>query len=130
MSHHEDGGRGGTPLAHALFYGYTEAAEIPASVAVVPTISLLLLRGASVLLPNDGYTYGGTPLHIAVATYADENIIAMLLEYGADINQSSDEGTPLDTATRTGSTTAVRLIETRGGKYGLQLGDWPHSRLE
>ncbi|MBT5874262.1 MAG: hypothetical protein HOH43_12655 [Candidatus Latescibacteria bacterium] len=94
------------------------------------TVAILLANGASIHKPYDGFTFGGTALHVAAASNSDESIFDLLLEYQADINQQSNEGTPLDTASREGNVNAVVYIEARGGKSAEQLGDWPHSRKE
>lgn len=92
------------------------------------TTASLLANGASVHKPYDGFTFGGTALHVAASSNCDEPIFDLLLEYEADINQSSNEGTPLDTALRAGNRSAVVYLEARGAKTAEQLGDWPHGR--
>ena len=49
-------------------------------------------------------------------------IVKLLVEYGADINQVSDTGlTPLDLARRAKRTENVRFLEGIGAKTGLQM---------
>jgi ankyrin repeat protein len=76
------------------------------------TIELLLAKGADVNLKDQD---GRTPLHLA-AESADSDIVALLLDKGAEISARDDESgfTALHHAARFGNKNATELLIARG----------------
>lgn len=75
-------------------------------------VHLLLRHGAN---PNAKRSDGQTPLHAAVVAHGDVDILAMLIDAGADLDErDNDLDAPLRLAAELGRTEAVKLLLDRG----------------
>ena len=70
--------------------------------------------GASVEKSSDTFTFGGKAIHVAAATDASPRMIKMLIQAGADVNQSMNPGTPLEVAARSGREGTVEMLRAKG----------------
>lgn len=94
-----------TPLGLAAFFKRRETAR------------LLVARGADVNQFSRHASIRVAPLHSALADRADEEIAALLVAAGAEVNaRASGEGTPLHTAAFEGSLEVVRLLLASGAE--------------
>ncbi|RDW91683.1 hypothetical protein BP5796_02848 [Coleophoma crateriformis] len=74
--------------------------------------------------PSDRTMFDWSPLHWAAHNdlVHGHEIVKLLVEYGADIDQVSDTGsTPLDMARRANRTQNVKFLEQLGAKSRMQL---------
>ncbi|RDW60584.1 hypothetical protein BP6252_11967 [Coleophoma cylindrospora] len=74
--------------------------------------------------PSDRTIFDWSPLHWAAHNdlVHGHEIVKLLVEYGADIDQVSDTGcTPLDMARRANRTQNVKFLEKLGAKPGMHL---------
>lgn len=80
--------------------------------ANVDRVRSLLLHGAN---PNAKRSDGQSPLHAAMTAHGDQDIMVLLLEAGADIDErDGNNDAPLRLAIRGGRRQAVRLLLDRG----------------
>lgn len=92
----------------------------------------LLERGADVELADGGA--GETPMEMATGFVDDPRAVALLLEFGADINGRGGRLTPLQSAVESGHPTIVQFLLDKGAKLDEkscaicrdQLRDLPH----
>ena len=70
--------------------------------------------------PNIGATYFGTPLVLASSKSACTEIVRVLLEGGAKVNESETGFTPLHAAAFTGSLETVKLLVSRGANVNAR----------
>jgi|GEM_PF-649186 len=84
-------------------------------------VELLLHAGADVDANADTDSHGARALHVAGMVGADVAIIDLLLAYGAEINQPTNVGTPLDCAQRYGHKATEQALRDRDGKSRHEL---------
>ena len=80
-------------------------------------VQYLLERGVD---PNWRGKHGWSPLHHAIARNNGLNIIALLLDHGADPRVSKDGATAIERAARKGRGDLLQLFEQRGFPIALQ----------
>lgn len=95
-----------TALSTASLYGHKEV------------VKLLLQRGADVT--QQWETFPGSALQ-AAASSRDIEIIALLLDEGADANADYDDESPLEIASRHGHVSALQLLISKGADVNMQV---------
>ncbi|MDR7210097.1 ankyrin repeat domain-containing protein [Flavobacterium piscis] len=61
--------------------------------------------------------YSVTPLNVAISK-GDINIVLKLIEYGADVNEKTEDMTPLMTAARYNKVEIIKILLAQGARPG------------
>ncbi|MEO8239061.1 MAG: ankyrin repeat domain-containing protein [Flavobacterium sp.] len=61
--------------------------------------------------------YDATPLNVAISK-GDLQIVVKFIEYGADVNEKSDDMTPLMTAARYNKVEIIKILLAQGARPG------------
>jgi len=64
-------------------------------------------------------TYDASPLNVAILK-GDLQIVLKFIEYGADVNQISEDMTPLMTAARYNKVEIIKILLAQGAKPGVK----------
>ncbi len=77
-------------------------------------VRLLLDKGADLDKSADFFTFGPRAIHVAAEAGVSTKMIDLLVSYGADINSSCNQGTPVECAFREGRDELVDYLKSLG----------------
>ncbi len=90
----------------------------------VAGVRFFLENGADPNVKHPNVVFGGSALHHAIDRWRSLEIIRLLVDFGADVNQACDQGvTPYSLAMRLGRLKTAKFLEENGADTALTLAD-------